>query len=55
MARSSAAVAPHGGDWLLAPPVSSYGLRLADESVRVAVGHALAVASVLPTLVDVVL
>jgi len=33
----------------LAPPVSSYGLKLADESVRVAVGHALAVASVLPT------
>ena len=37
MARFLAAVAPHSGDWLLALPVSSCGLRLADEAVRVAV------------------
>ena len=29
--------APHSGDWLLALPVSSCGLRLSDEAVRVAV------------------
>jgi len=37
MARFLAAVAPHSGDWLLALPVSSCGLRLADEAVWVAV------------------
>jgi len=37
MARFLAAVAPHNGDWLLALPVSSCGLRLADDAVRVAV------------------
>ena len=36
-ARFLAAVAPHSGDWLLALPVSSFGLRLSDEAVRVAV------------------
>jgi len=38
MARFLAARAPHSGDWLLAFPISSYGLRLSDEAVRVAVG-----------------
>ena len=33
-----AATAPHSGDWLLALPISSCGLRLDDEAVRVAVG-----------------
>jgi len=37
MARFLAAVAPHSGDWLLALPVSSCGLTLADDAVRVAV------------------
>ena len=36
-ARFLAAAAPHGGDWLLALPVTSCGLRLTDEAVRVAV------------------
>ena len=30
-----AASSPHSGDWLQALPISSYGLRLADEAVRV--------------------
>jgi len=32
-----AAVAPHSGDWLSALPIASCGLRMDDESVRVAV------------------
>ena len=32
-----AATAPHSGDWLNALPIASCGLRLDDESVRVAV------------------
>ena len=32
-----ASVAPHSGDWLLALPVTSCGLRLTDDAVRVAV------------------
>jgi len=37
MATFLAASAPHSGDWLLALPVSSCGLRLSDDAVRVAV------------------
>ena len=33
-----AATAPHSGDWMYALPISSCGLRLDDEAVRVAVG-----------------
>jgi len=33
--RFLAAVAPHSGDWLLVLPVSSFGLRLSDETVQV--------------------
>ena len=33
-----AATAPHSGDWLLALPITSCGLRLDDEAVRAAVG-----------------
>ena len=37
-ARLLAVSAPHSGDWLHALPISSCGLRLDDEAVRVAVG-----------------
>ena len=37
-ARYSAATASHSGDWLLALPIASCGLKLDDEAVRVAVG-----------------
>jgi len=37
-ARYLASVAPHSGDWLLALPITSCGLRLDDEAVRVAIG-----------------
>ena len=37
-ARLLATSAPHSGDWLLAIPISSCGLRLDDEAIRIAVG-----------------
>lgn len=37
-ARLRAVSAPHSGDWLHALPISSCGLRLDDNAVRVAVG-----------------
>ena len=37
-ARLLAASAPHSGDWLRALPLSTCGLRLENEAVRVAVG-----------------
>ena len=37
-ARLLAVSAPHAGDWLMALPVASCGLRLDNESIRVAVG-----------------
>jgi len=37
-ARLLAVSAPHSGDWLHALPISSCGLRLDNESIRVAVG-----------------
>jgi hypothetical protein len=37
-ARLIAAAAAHSGDWLNALPISSCGLRLDDEAIRVAVG-----------------
>ena len=36
-ARLLAASAPHSGDWLLALPITTCGLRLEDEAIRVAV------------------
>src|SRR6218665_1926386 len=35
-ARLRAATATHAGDWLLALPLSACGLRLDDESIRIA-------------------
>ena len=37
-ARFLAASAPHSGDWLNALPITSCGLRLDNESIRIAVG-----------------
>ena len=37
-ARLTAVSAQHSGDWLHARPISSCGLRLDDEAIRVAVG-----------------
>ena len=36
-----AAAAPNSGDWLNAIPISSVGLRLSNEAIRVTVGHRL--------------
>ena len=33
----AASVRPHSGDWLLALPIATCGLRLDDEAIRVAV------------------
>ena len=40
-ARLKAAAAPHSEDWLNAISISSVGLRLSDEAIRVAMGHRL--------------
>ena len=37
-ARLLAAAAPHCGDWLHVLPISSCGLRLEDDDIRVAIG-----------------
>ena len=42
-ARLLATAAPHSGDWLHALPISNCGLRLDNESIRVAVGLRLGV------------
>jgi hypothetical protein len=42
-ARLNAVSAPHSGDWLHARPITSCGLRLDDEAIRVAVGMRLGV------------
>ena len=38
LASFLAASSPHSGDWLQAMPISSCGLRLDDEAVRIGVG-----------------
>ena len=35
-ARLRAAAAPHSGDWLLAPPITTVGLRMTNENIRIA-------------------
>ena len=40
-ARLLAASSPHSGDCLAAPPITSVGLRLSDEEIRIAVAHRL--------------
>ena len=42
-ARFNAVSAPHSGDWLHARPITSCGLRLEDEAVRITVGMRLVV------------
>ena len=37
-ARPTAVKAPHSGDWLNALPITSCGLRMEDNAIRVAVG-----------------
>jgi len=48
MACYLASVAPHSGNWLLALPIASCGLRLEDEAVRVAVGMRLGLTLCVP-------
>ena len=43
-----AASSPHSGDWLLAMPITSCGLRLDDEAVRVGVGLRLGLSLCVP-------
>ena len=45
---------PHSGDWLFALPITTCGLRLDNEAVRVAVGYVLALTCVSRTLAPVV-
>ena len=47
-ARYLASMAPHSGDWLLALPITSCGLRLDDEAVHVAVGARLGLSLCVP-------
>ena len=42
-ARLLAVTAPHSGDWLHARPISTCGLRLDNEAIRIAVGLSLGV------------
>ena len=37
-ARLLAIQAPHSGDWLFATPITAIGLRMSNETIRVAVG-----------------
>ena len=41
LARPKAVVTPHAGDWLHTPPLTTVGLRLSDEEIRVAIGYRL--------------
>ena len=41
LARLKAVVTPHAGDWLHAPLLTAVGLRLSDETIRIANGSRL--------------
>ena len=38
-ARLKAVAAPHAGDWLNAPPITAFGLRLSDEAIQAGLYH----------------
>ena len=42
-ARLRAAAASHSGDWLLAPPITAVGLRITNETIRIATGMRLGI------------
>ena len=48
LARLAAVSAPHSGDWLHALPITSCGLRLDDEAIRVSAGLRLGVNLCIP-------
>ena len=48
LAAFNAARLRHSGDWLLALPITSCGLKLDDEAIRVAVGTRLALKLCIP-------
>ena len=52
LASFLAASSPHSGEWLQAMPISSCGLRLDDEAVRIGVGMWLGVPHYCGALVD---
>ena len=47
-ARLKAATAPHSGDWLHAAPITSVGLKLTDEKIRISVAQRLGVRTCSP-------
>ena len=51
-ARVLGSCAPHSGDWLNVMPVSSCGLFLSDEEVRIVVGLRIGLPLVLPHACD---
>ena len=42
-ARLLAAAAPHSGDWFLAPQITAVGLRMTNETIRIATGMRLGI------------
>ena len=42
-ARLRAAAETHSGDWLLAPPITAVGLRMTNETIRIATGMSLGI------------
>ena len=49
-ARLRAAAEPHSGDWLLAPPITAVGLRMMNETIRIATGMRLSISICEPHL-----
>ena len=48
--RLRAAAALHSGAWLLAPPITAVGLRMTDETTRIATGMRLGISICEPHL-----